>query len=98
MFLETIVIRLPTPETPVIAIPSSHMYRLRKRFIHEGKLICMNTIRHPNNLVQVTARIFRDKKAFDEWHADPIVQAQRVLYMDHYDRNKIGVSQTTDQI
>ena len=98
MFLETIVVRLPSPETPVIAIPSTYMYRLRKRFIAEGRMICVNTIMHPNQMVQVTARIFRDKESFDAWHADPIVQAQRVLYMDHYDRNQIEVVQTSDQL
>jgi hypothetical protein len=94
MFVKTVIVRLPSPDTPRIAIPSSYLYRLRQKFQNEGKLLAMSTIMHPDQVTQVSVRLFRDEKAHEEWLADPIVQAQLVLYEDHYARNKMVVETT----
>jgi hypothetical protein len=98
MILETVTRKLPTKDTPVIAIPSSHIERMKARFTAEGKLLHMRTIMHHSGLIQTTGRLFRDQAAFDEWFADPIVQARDHIYQEHYTRNNVASTRTVQTI
>ncbi len=95
MFLDTISLRYPSADTPPIAIPSTHVIRLREEFIRDGKLLFVDTLVRPDGLLHVTGRLFRDKAAFDEWEADPIVQARALLHKDHYTRNQIEITRSS---
>lgn len=92
MLLETTTIKFPDKDTVPFEIKSAYVDALRARFMESGKLIQESVVKHPNGMVRVIGRLFRDAEARQEWWADPIVLARSVLAREHNGRNNITVT------